>query len=58
MRFVESPLIAGSIRGLTEGTRGVAFRLTQAQTGLLRTYALALGSGAAVLALVFLAVLA
>jgi NADH-quinone oxidoreductase subunit L len=56
IRFVEGPLIAGSIRGLTEGTRVLATRVTEAQTGLLRTYALALGSGAALLTLVFLAV--
>ena len=56
IRLVEGPLIAGSIRGLTEGTRLVSTRVTEAQTGLLRTYALALGSGAAILALVFLAV--
>ena len=54
--FVEGPLIGGSIRGLTEGTRVVATRVTEAQTGLLRTYALALGSGAAILTLVFLVV--
>jgi NADH-quinone oxidoreductase subunit L len=54
--FVEGPLISGSIRELTEGTRLVASRLSDAQTGLLRTYALALGSGAALLTLVFLAV--
>jgi NADH-quinone oxidoreductase subunit L len=53
--FVEGPLIAGSIRSLTEGTRLVATRLTELQTGLLRTYALALGGGAALLTLVFLA---
>ncbi len=56
MRFVEGPLISGSIRELTEGTRLVATRLSEAQTGLLRTYALALGGGAALLTLVFLAV--
>jgi NADH-quinone oxidoreductase subunit L len=56
IRFVEGPLIAGSIRGLTEGTRLLATRVTAVQTGLLRTYALALGSGAALLTLVFLAV--
>jgi NADH-quinone oxidoreductase subunit L len=56
IRFVEGPLIAGSIRGLTEGTRVLATRVTAVQTGLLRTYALALGSGAAILTLVFLAV--
>ena len=31
-------------------------RVTELQTGLLRTYALVLGSGAALLALIFLAV--
>ncbi|MDQ3777836.1 MAG: NADH-quinone oxidoreductase subunit L, partial [Actinomycetota bacterium] len=36
-RFVEQPLIAGSIRGLTLGARAVAARTTEAQTGLLRT---------------------
>jgi NADH-quinone oxidoreductase subunit L len=56
IRFVEGPLIAGSIRGVTEGARLLATRVTEAQTGLLRTYALALGSGAAILTLVFLAV--
>jgi NADH-quinone oxidoreductase subunit L len=55
IRFVEGPLIGGSIRGLAEGARLVATRVTEAQTGLLRTYALALGSGAAILTLVFLA---
>jgi NADH-quinone oxidoreductase subunit L len=56
MRLVEEPLIGGSIRGLAGGTRVVATRVTAAQTGLLRTYALALGSGAAILTVVFLAV--
>jgi NADH-quinone oxidoreductase subunit L len=54
--FVEGPVILGSIQRLTEGTRLAATRLSEAQTGLLRTYALALGSGAALLTLVFLAV--
>jgi NADH-quinone oxidoreductase subunit L len=56
IRFVEEPLIVGSIRGVTEGARVLATRVTEAQTGLLRTYALALGSGAAILTLIFLAV--
>jgi NADH-quinone oxidoreductase subunit L len=55
-RFVELPLIAGSIRGLTFSARLLAGRTTEIQTGLLRTYILALGSGAALLAFVFLAV--
>jgi NADH-quinone oxidoreductase subunit L len=56
IRFVEGPLIGGSIRELAQGTRLIGTRLSEAQTGLLRTYALALGSGAALLTLVFLAV--
>jgi NADH-quinone oxidoreductase subunit L len=55
-RFVEQPLIAGSIEGLTHGVRVLAGRTGEAQTGLLRTYVLALGAGAALLAFVFLAV--
>ena len=55
-RFVERPLIAGSIQGLTVGARVLSGRTGESQTGLLRTYVLALGAGAAVLALVFLAV--
>ena len=55
-RFIERPLIAGSIQGLTVGARVLSGRTGEAQTGLLRTYVLALGAGAALLALVFLAV--
>jgi NADH-quinone oxidoreductase subunit L len=55
-RFVELPLIAGSIRGLTFGARVLSGRTTEVQTGLLRTYVLLLGSGAAILAFIFLAV--
>jgi NADH-quinone oxidoreductase subunit L len=55
-RFVEQPLIAGSIQGITYGARVLSGRTGEAQTGLLRTYVLALGAGAALLALVFLAV--
>jgi NADH-quinone oxidoreductase subunit L len=56
IRFVEGPLIGGSIAALSRGTRELSTRVTEAQTGLLRTYVLALGGGAALLALVFLAV--
>ncbi len=55
-RWVERPLIAGSIQGLTFGARFLSGRTGEVQTGLTRTYVLALGAGAAVLALVFLAV--
>jgi NADH:ubiquinone oxidoreductase subunit 5 (subunit L)/multisubunit Na+/H+ antiporter MnhA subunit len=56
IRYVEGPLIGGSIAALSRGTRELSTRVTEAQTGLLRTYVLALGGGAALLALVFLAV--
>jgi NADH:ubiquinone oxidoreductase subunit 5 (subunit L)/multisubunit Na+/H+ antiporter MnhA subunit len=53
--FVERPLIAGSISAVT-GAVGLGSReLSVAQNGLVRTYALALASGLAVLTVVFLA---
>src|SRR5918994_1106910 len=55
-RWVERPLIAGSIQGLTYGARFLSSRTGEVQTGLTRTYVFALGAGVAVLALVFLAV--
>jgi NADH-quinone oxidoreductase subunit L len=55
-RYVERPLIEGSITGISVGTRGLGGRVGQAQTGLLRTYALAIALGAALLTLVFIAV--
>jgi NADH:ubiquinone oxidoreductase subunit 5 (subunit L)/multisubunit Na+/H+ antiporter MnhA subunit len=54
-RWVERPLIAGSIQGLTYGARFLSGRTGEVQTGLTRTYVFALGAGVAVLALVFLA---
>jgi NADH-quinone oxidoreductase subunit L len=55
-RFVERPLIGGSIgelaRGFGLGSRG----LGRAQNGLVRSYALALGVGLTVLVVVFLSV--
>jgi NADH-quinone oxidoreductase subunit L len=54
--LVERPLIAGSLSAVS-GTLGLGSReLSLAQTGLVRTYALALTGGLAVLAVVFLAV--
>ena len=55
-RWIERPLIAGSIQGLTYGARFLSGRTGEVQTGLTRTYVFALGAGVAVLALVFLAV--
>jgi NADH-quinone oxidoreductase subunit L len=53
--FVERPLIAGSLTAVT-GAFGLGSReLSTAQNGLVRSYALALAGGLAVLAVVFLA---
>jgi NADH-quinone oxidoreductase subunit L len=53
-RFVERPLIAGSIREVTQGFGLGSRELGRIQSGLVRSYALALASGVAVLAVVFL----
>jgi len=53
-RLVEQPLIAGSIGELTRGFRLGAGGLGRAQNGLVRSYALAVASGVAILAVVFL----
>ena len=53
-RFFELPVIAGSIGELTQGFRFGAGEVSRAQNGLVRSYALALASGVAVLAVVFL----
>ena len=55
-RFVERPLIAGSIDVVAGGTRRAGGGVSQTQTGLVRSYALALAFGVAVLVLVFLSV--
>ncbi|MGH3103343.1 MAG: NADH-quinone oxidoreductase subunit L [Gaiellaceae bacterium] len=55
-RWIEGPLIGGSIAGLAGGTRELGRGVGQAQTGFLRTYALAIAGGLAVLALVFVSV--
>ena len=55
-RFVEGPLIGGSISGVAGATRGLGRGVGQAQTGFLRTYALAIAAGLAVLAMVFVSV--
>jgi NADH-quinone oxidoreductase subunit L len=55
-RAVEQPLIAGAGRELGDETRDVGGLVARAQTGLLRTYALAIASSVAVLAIVFVAV--
>ena len=53
---VEGPLIADSARDLGDDTRDVGRIIARTQTGLLRSYALAIASSVAVLAVVFVAV--
>ncbi|MEO5576377.1 MAG: NADH-quinone oxidoreductase subunit L [Gaiellaceae bacterium] len=55
-RGVEQPLIGGSISGVTLGTRGTAGAVGDAQTGYLRSYALVIALGVAVLVVVFITV--
>jgi NADH:ubiquinone oxidoreductase subunit 5 (subunit L)/multisubunit Na+/H+ antiporter MnhA subunit len=53
--FVEKPLIGGSISAVTGSASYGSRELARAQTGLVRSYALALAGGLAILAVVFLA---
>jgi NADH-quinone oxidoreductase subunit L len=53
---IERPLILGSGREIGEETRDLGGIFARLQTGLLRTYALAIASSLAVLAIVFVAV--
>ncbi|MGI8605778.1 MAG: NADH-quinone oxidoreductase subunit L [Gaiellaceae bacterium] len=55
-RFAERPLFLRSLTGLGGGVRLLGGRVAAAQTGLVRSYALALAAGLAVIAIVFLAV--
>ena len=55
-RGVEQPLIADSGRDLGDDTRDLGSLVARAQTGLVRTYALAIASSVAVLAIVFVIV--
>jgi NADH-quinone oxidoreductase subunit L len=53
-RFVEQPVFLASLGDLGRGVRAVSGRLSTVQTGSVRSYALALAAGAAVIAVVFL----
>jgi NADH-quinone oxidoreductase subunit L len=53
-RFVERPVVAGSIGELTRSFRFGAGEASRVQNGLVRSYAFALAAGLAVLAVVFL----
>ncbi len=52
-RWVEGPVIGGSLMGVALGTREAGRGVSSAQTGYLRTYVLALAVGAALLFLVY-----
>jgi NADH-quinone oxidoreductase subunit L len=54
--LVEGPLVGGSMAGIAEAVRGLGSETRRLQTGLVRTYVLALAASLAVLAVVFLAV--
>jgi NADH-quinone oxidoreductase subunit L len=53
-RFLEEPLLLRPLGDLGRGVRVVSSHVAAAQTGLVRSYALALAAGAAVIAVVFL----
>jgi NADH-quinone oxidoreductase subunit L len=55
-RWIENPLVDESSNSLGQDTRDLGRLVARAQTGLLRTYALAIASSVAVLAIVFVAV--
>jgi NADH-quinone oxidoreductase subunit L len=55
-RWIERPVILGSITELAAGAKESGTLVARAQTGLLRAYALALASGLAVLVVVFISV--
>jgi NADH-quinone oxidoreductase subunit L len=56
VRWIERPVVAGAPTELAAGTRESGRLLSYLQTGLVRTYALAVASGLAVLVVVFISV--
>jgi NADH-quinone oxidoreductase subunit L len=55
-RWVEGPIIGGSIREIAQGLREAGLGTGRLQTGLVRTYALAIAASMAVITIVFVAV--
>ena len=55
-RWIEQPLVFGSVRELSEGIRGLGLDTSKLQSGLVRTYALAIAASVAVVTVVFVAV--
>jgi NADH-quinone oxidoreductase subunit L len=56
LRFLERPFFLGSLRGLGTAIGDLAGRVGAVQSGLVRSYALALAAGLAVMTVVFIAV--
>ncbi len=54
--LVEGPLVGGSLTGITSGTGRLAGYVRSLQTGIVRTYVLAVAGGLAILVLVFISV--
>ena len=55
-RGVEEPVVLCSVRGVGEGVRDAGLWTGRVQTGLVRTYALAIAASLAVITIVFVAV--
>jgi NADH-quinone oxidoreductase subunit L len=55
-RWIERPLVFGSVRELSQGVRALGLDTSRLQTGLVRTYAFAIAASLAVVTLVFVAV--
>jgi NADH-quinone oxidoreductase subunit L len=56
LRFLERPFFLGSLRGVGTAIGELAGRVAAVQSGLVRSYALALAAGLAVMTVVFIAV--
>jgi NADH-quinone oxidoreductase subunit L len=56
LRWVERPLVFGSVSGIAEGIRGLGSETRALQTGLVRNYALAIAASLAVVTVVFVVV--
>jgi NADH-quinone oxidoreductase subunit L len=56
LKWVERPLVFGSVRELAEAIRGLGLETRSIQTGLVRSYVLAIAASAAVVTVVFVVV--
>jgi NADH-quinone oxidoreductase subunit L len=55
-KAIETPIVLGSVGELAGGVRALGRRIATTQTGVLRSYAILIAVGAAVILLVFIAV--